>query len=122
MSDLSKAFGLIEEGITLLQSALDVPAPDTAASEKGGKGKARRRRKAGKTKKDAPPSGPNIEDARAALLEVVNAFEDGNDAVEEILGEVEKDVIKISEISPKNYQKVIDAAAQYLKDCEEDDD
>ena len=127
MSNFSKAFGLIEEGFTALRAALEgavasANQPDTSEPEAKPKNGRRRRKKADSKTKDAPPAGPNIENARKALLEVVNAFDDGNDAVEEILGEVEEGVKKISEINPKNYQRVIDVAAQYLKDCEEDDD
>lgn len=133
MSDLKKAFKLIGEGLTLLQSALDVPAPDGPAEEKparrrrnakkdeakGDDGKKKRRRKAAAK---AAAEGPTIDDARSALLEVVEAFEDGNEAVVELLGEIEEGIEKISELDPSNYQKVIDAAKQYLADSEEDDD
>ena len=122
MTDLKKAFELIEEGFTLLGLTLEASTSSEAPAAKEKPSNGRRRRKKAEKKSKAPASGPNIEDARATLLEVVNAFEDGNDAVEEILGEVEDGVKKISEIDPKNYQEVIDAAKKYLADSEEDDD
>lgn len=125
MSDLKKAFELIEEGFTLLGLTLEAGTSSEAPAKEeapAGKTKARRRKKKteGKKKKEAAASGPNIEDARSALMEVVNAFEDGAEAVEELLGEVEKDCKKISDMDPARYQAVIDAAKAYLEESDEE--
>ena len=128
-TELKKAFGLIEEGFTALHQALNAQPSSEATAETAeapakskGKAKRRRRKKAGTKKAEAPASGPNIEDVRTVLLEVVEAFDDGRTVVEELLSEIEEGVIKISEMKPENYQIIIDTAKKYLADSEEDDD
>ncbi len=104
MSDLSKAFDQIKEGLEALETALgSTPSSkQTAASIVA--------------EKPTLPDGPSIDEAKAALLEVVEAFPDGAAAATELLMEVEPGVKEISSLNPFFYRTLIEASKKYLEE------
>lgn len=134
MSDLSKAFALIEEGFEALKSALKSTDETEESVErkfrpKTKKGKSKKAKKdkdkKGKGKKKSKKSGPTIDDVRAACLEMVELVDehgdeddDGNEVLLELISEVDEDATCLGDLedSDDNMKAILEAAKEYIEE------
>jgi len=132
MSDLSKAFALIEEGFEALKSALEsTDTEEAAAPAKKTKGKKKPAKKAKGKKKAAKKSGPTIDDVRTVCLELVELVdehgdedEEGNEVFLELMQEIDGDATRLGDLEgdDEKMKAILDAAKEYIEENFGDDD